>query len=295
MTAAEFDRWSVHSVAGFVRQQVASGLQPEAEARRDAARVFAAQLPDGRDTEHHHVLRVQDPDAGATVGSLWLRVRPRAGEVEGYVFDVELLPAARGRGLGRATMLAAHETARALGATVMRLNVFGHNAPAIALYESLGYEVVDVSMQHRLDGPGDPVPLGRVVELRPMTSPEHTSFAARLPEHLAGLLTDGLATPGQLLWTAYEWTDPVGAVWLGLRDRSDGLHAFTHRLEVREDLRRRGYGRAVAVAVLRTCREMGVRTLGLSVAGADVPARRLCEELGLTLTAQTMVLPLTGP
>ena len=295
MTAAEFDRWSVHSVAGFVRQQVASGLQPEAEARRDAARVFAEQLPDGRDTEHHHVLRVQDPDAGATVGSLWLRVRPGAGEVEGYVFDVELLPAARGLGLGRATMLAAHETARALGATVMRLNVFGHNAPAIALYESLGYEVADVSMQHRLDGPRDTVPSGRVVELRPMTSPEHSAFAARLPEHLAGLLPDGFATPGQLLWTPYDGTDPVGAVWLGLRDRSDGLHAFAHRLEVPEDLRRRGYGRAVAVAVLRTCREMGVRTLGLSVAGADVPARRLCEELGLTLTAQTMVLPLTGP
>ena len=84
-------------------------------------------------------------------------------------------------------------------------------------------------------------------------------------------------------------------MWLGLRDRSDGLHAFAHRLEVREDLRRRGYGRAAAAAALRTCREMGVRTLGLSLAGADAPARGLCEELGFSLTAQTMVLPLTGP
>ena len=207
MTAAEFDRWSVHSVAGFVRQQVAAGLQPEADARRDAARVFAEQLPDGRDTEHHHVLRVQDPATGATVGSLWLRVRPGAGEVEGYVFDVELLPAARGRGLGRATMLAAHETARALGATVMRLNVFGHNAPAIALYASLGYEVADALDAPPPRRPARPVRPGRRDPAD--DAPGARAFAAHLEEPLRRLLPDGAVTPGQLLWTAYDGTDPV--------------------------------------------------------------------------------------
>jgi ribosomal protein S18 acetylase RimI-like enzyme len=314
MTASEFDRWSAHSVEGFVRQQVEAGLQPDAEARRDAARVLADQLPDGMATEHHHFLRVVDPGRDETVGHLWLRVRPQSGEVEGYVFDIELLPAARGHGLGRATMQAAHDLARSLGATVMRLNVFGHNGTAIGLYESLGYTVAGASMHRVLDGLGEP-PAGPQVHLRDMTPAEYAAFRPRLNEDYAAnlsasgampeaearhkaaadlhrLLPDGLATAGHRLWTAYDGTDPVGLVWVQLQDRSDGLRAFGHELSVREDLRRRGYGRAVVDATMRSCRDLGVQTVGLSVFGFDAGASRLYEELGFRLTAQTMVLPL---
>ncbi len=102
-------------------------------------------------------------------------MRPQSTEVEGYVFDVELLPAARGRGLGRATMLAAHDAARSLGATVMRLNVFGHNGTAMALYESLGYAVTAASMHRRLD---DLRPRRTAVDLRDMT-PRSTPCSGR--------------------------------------------------------------------------------------------------------------------
>jgi ribosomal protein S18 acetylase RimI-like enzyme len=292
MTAEEFARWSVHSVEGFVRQQMDAGLQAEPDARRDAARIFAEQLPEGRDTRRHHLLTVRDLAGGAAVGGLWLRVRPGAGEVEAFLLDIDLLPPARGRGVGRATMLAAHESARGLGATVMRLNVFGHNVPAIALYRSLGYGAEEITLHRR---PGDPLPPARDLELRPMTPRQLTGLEALLEEPGARPLPDGLGTPGQLFWTAYDGADPVAAVWLGLADRSDGLHASIRRLEVRDDLRRRGYGRAVGVAVLRACREMRVRAVVLSLDGADAPAHALVDELGFTLTAQTMTRPLTDP
>ena len=290
LTAAEFDVWSVHSVEGFVQQQVASGLQPEAEARREAARVFVELLPDGVASEHHHFLRVVDPDGGDSLGHLWLRVRPQPTEVEGYVFDVELLPAARGRGLGRATMLATHDVARSLGATVMRLNVFGHNRTAMALYESLGYAVTAASMHRRLDDLREAPADAPQVELRDMTVAEYAEFRPH-PE-LARLLPDGPATPGHRLWTAYDGTDPVGVAWVQLQDRSDGLHAFGHELEVREDLRRRGYGRAVVDAALRACRDLGAHTVGLSVFASSDGARQLYEQLGFRLTAQSMGLRL---
>jgi len=62
---------------------------------------------------------------------------------------------------------------------------------------------------------------------------------------------------------------------------------------VREDLRRRGYGRAVAVAAGRACRKRGVRSVGLSVFGFNAAARGLYAQLGFTLTGQTMAKPLT--
>jgi ribosomal protein S18 acetylase RimI-like enzyme len=146
MTWDEFDAWSPHSVRGLAPHQVAARLHPPDEARAHAERMFADLLPEGLATPLHLLwtVRTSGPER-PTVGHLWLRVRPLPGEVEGFVFDVELLPEMRGRGLGRATMLAAEQAARDLGTTVLRLNVFGHNAAALRLYEGLGYQVTGTS------------------------------------------------------------------------------------------------------------------------------------------------------
>jgi ribosomal protein S18 acetylase RimI-like enzyme len=148
MTSAQFDDWSRHSVRSFAGQQVASGLQPGPEAEAYAAQQIVALLPAGLDTPQHSLWHVVATDE--VVGNLWLRVRPLSTETEGYVFDVEIVPQARGRGLGRATMLAAEDAARELGADVVRLNVFGQNVPAIRLYESLGFEVTAQQMAKAL-------------------------------------------------------------------------------------------------------------------------------------------------
>ena len=311
LTDAEFDAWAEHSRQGFAAQQVAAGLQPEAEAREAAQRGFAALLPDGLATPTHHVFRVVCPEGG-TVGHLWVRVRELSSEVEGYVYDVELLPEARGRGLGRATMLAAEEVARTFGVTVMRLNVFGHNTAARRLYESLGYVVTSATMTKRLDGPDEEAaPGGPDLRLRAMTAAELAEVRPRLQSELAAnivrsgtlpraeavrkaaadlehLLPEGHATPGHLLWTGEVDGRPVGEVWLQLRDRSDGTHAFGFDLHVHPRLRGRGYGRALVRAAQREARERGVRSVALSVFGFSTTARRLYASDGFVVTAQTM-------
>lgn len=314
MTGAELDAWAVRSVAGFAAQQVASGSQPHVEAAASAEKTFAELLPDGSVTPSHHFWCVREVGAGhRTVGHVWLRVRPVPGEVEGYVYDVELVPDARGRGLGRATMRATEEAARELGATVMRLNVFGHNVSAIRLYESLGYAVAIVSLHRRLgDQAGPDASAGPRVELRDMTAGEYVVFRPRFEaEHavdvaeawamptadarrraaddLAAWLPRGRLSEGHLLWTAYDGEEPVGPVWLHLQERSDGLHAFGFQLEVPDQLDGESHGSAVVETVLRACRERGVVALGLSVLGSDKGARRTYEDAGFELTAQTMV------
>ena len=80
---------------------------------------------------------------GKPVGACWMR-RIRGGVGLGHVDDdtpqlgIALLPEHRGRGFGRALMLAALEAARADGYRQVSLTVHPEN-PAIALYESCGF------------------------------------------------------------------------------------------------------------------------------------------------------------
>jgi ribosomal protein S18 acetylase RimI-like enzyme len=315
MTWDEFDVWAPRSMQGFAEQQVSAGLQPEAEATAYARRQFAELLPSGLATPLHlHWTVHENVDGDPVVGHLWLRVRTLSTEVEAFVFDVEVVEEARGRGLGRATMLAAEQAARELDATVVRLNVFGHNTVARRLYASLGYVVTAATMTKRLDGPDDATPdmPGRPdLVLREMTEAEFAAFRPRLEADyaanlvrsgamprgeaarratadLAHLLPQGHASPGHLLWTGAVGGRPVGEVWLQLRERSDGTHAFGFELWVPPRLQGRGYGRALVRAAQRAAREHGVRSVSLSVLGFNTPARRLYESDGFVVTAQTM-------
>lgn len=63
--------------------------------------------------------------------------RTVAGEAE--ILTIGVAPWARRRGVGAALMAAAIGIARAAGATVMFLEVDVDNAPAVALYEGLGF------------------------------------------------------------------------------------------------------------------------------------------------------------
>lgn len=297
MTSAEFDYWSPRSVQGFAAQLVAAGLSSSSEASAYAVSLVADTLPEGMRTPAHRFWAVR-VDGGPPVGYLWLRVRSTPDHVEAYVFDIEIVPEARGQGLGRATMLAVEAEARDLGATVARLNVFGHNTPARALYDGLGYTVASATLTARLAGR----PAERVAErvadqsaepevgLRRMTPAEYTETRPALDAAAAGelhrLLPDGPATGGQRLWVAEHGGSVVGRVWLSLQNRSDGLHGLVRDLEVRPDLRRRGYGRSTLLAAERAAKDLGVVTLTVTV--TDPGAHRLFIGVGFELTAQTM-------
>ena len=78
--------------------------------------------------------------AGALVGRLSVMRDPHPASM--HVADLGLMVAAahRRRGVGSALMSAAEDWARGAGVTKLELHVFPHNAPALALYERLGYE-----------------------------------------------------------------------------------------------------------------------------------------------------------
>ncbi|MFE0588759.1 GNAT family N-acetyltransferase [Micromonospora echinospora] len=102
------------------------------------------------------------------------------------------------------------------------------------------------------------------------------------------LLPDGLNSPDHHLWTAYDGDTEVGMLWLHVVPKSDGLHAFVFNIEVRQEMRRRGYGRAILETAEEWCRERDVVSVGLNVFGFNHAARSLYEQLGFETTSVQM-------
>jgi len=269
MTWAEFDAWSPRSRRGFAAHQVAAGLAAERKAAVLAETVFADLLPEGVATPGHFFWSAHPTQEPTTAGYLWLVLRPLADGTEAYVMDLEVLPEARRQGLGRATMLAAEQAARDLGATVMRLNVFAHNVAAVRLYEGLGYRASALTLTLTLSARPDPLSRPGIPLSRP-----------------------GIPGPdGDGLWTAYDGEQPVARLRVELQLGSDGGHAFAHVVEGSA-----GPDPRHLETVLRTAHEagedMGAARVSVAVpapaASCDAASNDLYERTGFRLTAQTL-------
>ena len=144
MTDDEYAGWAAAVNASYAQEMVESGMLPPDAARARAEQQLLEFLPQGRTTPGAHVLRVLD-GSGSPVGVLWVGPHPRKPGA-GFVYDVAIDEERRGEGLGRGAMLAAEEIGRREGWTEIGLNVFGPNVRARALYDSLGYAVVNTNM-----------------------------------------------------------------------------------------------------------------------------------------------------
>jgi GNAT superfamily N-acetyltransferase len=137
MTDDDYAAYTAAANETYARVVSEAGGRPYQEVLPEAAALRQSLLPAGPRTPGHRLFRVLD-EHGVAAGVLW--VGPSSSDpTQAWVLDVELEPGARGRGLGRATMLAAEDVARSLGFASIGLNVFATNARAEALYRSLGY------------------------------------------------------------------------------------------------------------------------------------------------------------
>lgn len=150
MTKEEFGLYLEAGIRDFAKQKVTSGEWSQYEAVALSRADHDRLLPDGVDTPDQYLYTVRDAASGEEVATIWLARRRKADRVEGYVYDIEVHEKHRGRGYGRATMLAGIEKARELGAETVGLHVFGHNASARALYRSLGFVETNISMSLHL-------------------------------------------------------------------------------------------------------------------------------------------------
>jgi RimJ/RimL family protein N-acetyltransferase len=100
------------------------------------------------------------------------------------------------------------------------------------------------------------------------------------------LLTDGLDTPGQWLWSVVaESGEEVGILWVARRREG---RAFIYDIEMNPAHRGAGYGTAALLALEDWCRANGFGSIGLHVFGHNEGAWRLYKRLGYIETSVQM-------
>ena len=150
LSAISFPAFLETAIAGYARQNVASGRWPAEGALELSRAEHQRLLPEGIATKNNHIFEIHDPATDAVVGSLWLGVQNTTGIPLAYVFNIEVAPEHRRRGHAARAFKALESVVRELGLSAIGLNVFAYNTGAQALYASLGYEVTALSMRKRL-------------------------------------------------------------------------------------------------------------------------------------------------
>ena len=150
MTLAEYNAWLAQAVPDYARDKVASGEWSEAESLDRSRTEVEGLLPHGLATAGHHLWTLRDSVKGPGIGTLWVAEQQHGTRRIAYVFDFRIDAAHRRRGHARRAFLALEDKARDMGVEGISLHVFGHNAAARALYESLGYAATHITMSKPL-------------------------------------------------------------------------------------------------------------------------------------------------
>lgn len=140
----EYAAWLGAHADGYAEGLAAfAGLDAD-EARRKAEADLATVLADGLATNGVAIWAVEVE--GEQIGSVFLGIRDEGA----WLYDITIDESRRGKGHGRAAMLALEDEVRRLGHRSLGLNVWGGNEIARGLYRSLGFAETSVHMRKEL-------------------------------------------------------------------------------------------------------------------------------------------------
>ena len=139
MREDEFPAYVARGKRRYAEDMVENGGLDRESAEKKSESDWSSLFPGGVPGENQFVFAVED-ETGTRVGDVWFAHRPnQVREDVAFLYSIEIDPAYRGRGLGRAAMQALETEVRSRGLGRVELNVFGGNEVARSLYRSLGY------------------------------------------------------------------------------------------------------------------------------------------------------------
>jgi GNAT superfamily N-acetyltransferase len=238
----------------------------------------------------------QGRDGGSATGMLAVSLIDQNGTADAMLCDLWIAPAHRGTGNGARALRLAEEWAREHRAGSLWMLTDPGDPGHAALFAR--YPIRAQRMISKLDGPGE---LAAGLEGRPMAEAEYAAWrageergyaadatdsgsmsageaAAAAAAEFDRLLPDGLCTPGHSFLCLCSGGEVVATNWL-LHHRDPGV-SWVYAVQVREQFRGRGYGRAAMVIGERAALGAGDTHVALNVFGHNHVAIGLYSSMG---------------
>jgi ribosomal protein S18 acetylase RimI-like enzyme len=150
MTEEQFHAYLGLAIADYAQDIARAGNVAPDLATEVSEQQFQSLLPDGLDTPDQSLYAIYDPIRRKHVGHLWFGIRDEGGQTFAALYDFAIFEAYRRQGYGTQALQALEQQVRARGLDEIRLHVFGHNHPARALYEKMGYVPTNITMAKQL-------------------------------------------------------------------------------------------------------------------------------------------------
>lgn len=147
MIPEEFVSYEEADAHQYAENMVKAGFWSPKGALSKAKETHAQILPHGLYTRDHFFFMIEDAHNKNAIGVIWLFIDRQIDPPSGFIYDLLIYTPFRGKGLGRQAMLTLERKAQELGLASLTLHVFDDNAPAKALYTSLGYQVQSLNMR----------------------------------------------------------------------------------------------------------------------------------------------------
>lgn len=145
----EYQAYIENSIKEYAAEKIKSGNWKEGEAIELSRKEFGNLLPNGIKTPGVSIFSIIDNDTKKNVGVLWVEWN-RKEYSSTYIWDIVIYKEFRQKGYGHAAMEELEKVAKINGSKSIVLHVFGHNKPAISMYEKLGYYPTNIIMRKEL-------------------------------------------------------------------------------------------------------------------------------------------------
>ncbi|ROS02057.1 acetyltransferase (GNAT) family protein [Sinobacterium caligoides] len=150
MSEEDYSRYFQSAISSYAKANVDSGRWPEAEALQRAKEAHDKLLPAGLATEDNYFFHLVSAEQQQPVGHIWVKLENNVNSTSAFIYDIEINPSYRRRGYAKSALANIEKFVTELGASSLGLHVFNHNAAAVALYHSVGYQTVSHNMQKNL-------------------------------------------------------------------------------------------------------------------------------------------------
>ncbi len=145
MNQEEFQQYISYAIEDYAKDKVTSGNWSEDEAIDLSKKAFARLLPKDEKSEFNYLFSIFHDQH--LVGMIWIAQKSPTNKDEGFIYDFIIFEQYQGLGYGKKAMKETEMIAKELGMKKMGLHVFGHNKIARGLYEKLGYEITNITME----------------------------------------------------------------------------------------------------------------------------------------------------